>query len=189
MIGPLAWVVWLLAIAPNERIDLELVGGKTVSGRVARIQSDGIDIATTEGRQFVPLSLVEKAQIEGRDLHVDALRLEMDVRLNLELRRLPLQGKVVNPLLVTTASFLMPGAGEAILGDWSDAKALFAADLVVLGLGSYLWFIQDDRPAAIPLFGLDLIFRLMSASTVHSDSRRRRALSRESEAIGAGNFQ
>jgi hypothetical protein len=189
VIGSVAWVAWMVAIAPNERIDLDLVGGDTVSGRVARIQSDGIDVATTEGRQFVPLSLVETAQIEGRDLHVDALRLEMDLRLSLELRRLPLEGKVVNPFLVTTASFLMPGAGEAILGDWADAKALFAADLVVLSLGSYLWFVQDDRPAAVPLFGLDLIFRLMSASTVHSNSRRRRALSRESEAIRARNFQ
>jgi hypothetical protein len=183
---PVLWAL-LLAISPNERIDLQLVGGQEISGRVASVRSDGVDVATEEGRSFVPTTLVEEARFDDRTLNQTGLQAEIGDRITYELGRLPTKGPVPNPYLVATSSLLVPGMGEAFLGDWSSAKGLFIADLLVLGLGSYLWFVQDDRPAAVPLFGLDLIFRLTSSSQVYRKSRRLRSLSRESEILKSTN--
>lgn len=187
----LAWllVATSVSIMPNEAIQVRLLGGEELVGRVARVQADGFEVATDDGRRFVPLQVVESASFEDRVVDQDALAQEIADRLNYEVVRLPREGKIPNPFLVSTASFVMPGAGEAMLGDWPQAKGLFVADLLVLGLGSYLWFVQDDRPAAVPLFGLDLIFRMTSASQVYRTSRRRRALSRESDEIQTGNLR
>jgi len=74
-----------------------------------------------------------------------------------------------------------------MLGDWDDARALFFADVLVLGLGSYLYFVQEDRTAAVPLFALDLIFRSTSASQAYRASRRRRSLLKETDLSFPGN--
>ena len=170
-----------LAIAPNEPVEIRLVGGVEIGGRVALIKAEGLEVATDDGRSFVPLQVVESATFQDRVVDQAGLSREIADRLEYELVRLPRNGDIPNPFLVSAASFVIPGAGEAMLGDWPQAKGLFVADLLVLGLGSYLWFVQDDRPAAVPLFGLDLIFRMTSASQVYRTSRRRRALSRESD--------
>lgn len=176
------WAV-LLGIAPNEPIDLQLVGGKEISGRVASVRADGVDVATQEGRSFVATALVEQAQFTDRTVDQMGLRAEIAERLDYELLRLPTKGQVPNPYLVATSSFLVPGMGELILGDWPDAKGLFLADIVVLGLGGYLWFVQEDQGAAVPLFALDLIFRLTSSAQVFRKSSRQRSLLQESEAL------
>jgi hypothetical protein len=175
-----------LAIAPNESIDVRLVGGAEISGRVSRIQSDGVEVTTDVGRSFVSLQLVESVVLQARTLDQAGLSKEIADRLRYEVVRLPRDGHTSNPFLVSAASFVLPGAGEAMLGDWPQARGLFVADLLVLGLGSYLWFVQKDRPAAVPLFGLDLIFRMTSANQVFRSSSRRRALSRESDEINTG---
>jgi hypothetical protein len=176
----------LLAIAPNDPVEIQLLGGSQIAGRVARVRGTGLDVTTAQGSTWVNLDLIESARLGGRELTPQELREEIQIRLQYELERLPEVGTAPNPVLAGTASFLLPGGGQAMLGEWGDARALFFADLVLLGLGSYLWFVQEDRPAAVPLFALDLIFRSHSASQAYRISRRRRALLKESSSIFPG---
>ena len=172
-----------LALAPNDPITLELLGGEEIQGRVARMESDGIHVATADGRVFVRLAVLSQAEIAGEWVSPDVLQRQLQDRISWELAQLPEIGAVPHPFSVATASFLIPGSGQAMLGEKSEARSFFIADLVLLGLGSYLWIVQDDRPAAVPLFALDLIFRSASSSQAFDSSRRRRALLEKSEAL------
>ena len=181
-------VLWALvltgfALTPNDPVSLELVGGEVVEGRLARIDPDGLSIATSEGRVMVLLSIVERATVDSEQMDVHQLRRAMNERILLELEQLPEIKRSPHPLVVGSASFLVPGLGQAMLGEWDDAGSYFVADVVLVALGAYLWGIQEDRAAALPVFALDLIFRSASASQAADSSRRRRALMKKSREI------
>ena len=184
---PGLFMAMLLAIAPNDPVEFQLTGGAEVSGRVARDRAAGLDVSTNNGRIWVDLNLVQSANVAGRVLDREELSAEIEERLRYEVSRLPEVGRAPSPALAASASFLMPGGGQAMLGDWDDARALFFADVLVLGLGSYLYFVQEDRTAAVPLFALDLIFRSTSASQAYRASRRRRSLLKETDLSFPGN--
>ena len=185
MMGLWAVLLTALALTPNDPITLQLIGGEEVSGRLARIDPDGLSIATSDGRVFVLLSVMESAMVEEEVLDVHELQNAMHERLQWELAQLPEITWSPPPLAVGTASFALPGLGQAVLGEWDEARGFLAADLLLLGLGSYLWFVQEDRAVAMPVFALDLIFRTASASQAWDSSRRRRALIEKSKEISS----
>ena len=176
-----------LTITPNEDISLDLIGGDTVTGRVATIRPDGLHVTTERGLIWVEASLVSQANFTDRQLAQADLVEEIGKRLEYELGRI--EGRYAltpRPAVVAVASAVLPGAGQALLGQNKEAKGFIVADLVVLGLGSYLWFVQNDRGAAVPLFALDLIFRTSSATQAYRLSQRRRALREASQQIYSG---
>ena len=174
------WALALLAnvaIVPNETVTVELLGGETVEGRVATIESHGLQLTTEKGLVWIESTLVAQANFEDRQLTQAALREEIRERLSYELQRI--DGRYAatpRPLAAATASVVLPGAGQAMLGQNKEAKGFLVADVIVLSLGAYMWFVQKDRAAAVPLFALDLIFRSSSASQAYRLSQRRRAL-------------
>jgi len=188
MIG--AWVLALfvqLGVAPNEAISVRLIGGETVEGRVAAVKSDGMQISTDRGVVWIESSLVSEAELSDRTLTQSELQIELRDRLEYELSRV--DNNLVatpHPWVAASASLILPGLGQGILGQKQEAKGFLIADLAVLGLGSYLWFVQKDRGAAIPLFALDVIFRWSSSSQAYRLSQRRRALRAESQRISSG---
>ena len=183
MSGVLALLLTALALTPNDPISIQLVGGEEVSGRLARIDPEGLSVATPEGRVFVLLSVMASATVNDEQLGVDQLRREMHERIQWELEQLPAIARTPAPFVVGSASLAVPGLGQAILGEWDDAGGYFLADLALLSLGTYLWLVQEDRGAALPVFALDLIFRTASASQAADSSRRRRALLKKSREI------
>ena len=185
MSGVLALLMTALALTPNDPISIELVGGEEVSGRLARIEPEGLSVATPEGRIFVLLSVMASATVNGEELNVEQLRGEMHERIQWELQQLPEIARSPAPFVVGSASFALPGLGQAILGEWDDAGGYFLADMALLSLGAYLWLVQEDRAAALPVFALDLIFRTASASQAADSSRRRRALLEKSRKLSS----
>ena len=185
MNGVLALLLTALALTPNDPISIQLVGGEEVSGRLARIDPEGLSVATSEGRVFVLLSVAVSATVDEETLSVEQLREAMHERIQWELDQLPDISRGPPPLVVGSASFVLPGLGQAMLGEWDDARGFLLADVALLSLGTYLWLVQKDRAAALPVFALDLIFRSASASQAADSSRRRRALLEKSRKISS----
>jgi hypothetical protein len=140
------------------------------------VLNDSLVVTTSSGQRETATALVESAEINGVQLTPLELHQAIAERIRLETSTLPENTFAPPPLLSATGSFLLPGSGQAMLGDWPNARGYLAADVLLLGLGSYLMFVQKDRGAALPLFGLDLIFRTASAAEAYRASRRRRAL-------------
>ena len=176
----LALFAWL-AITPNDPIQVHLLGGEQLNGKVARIEADALVVATPEGRKTVLLTVIDSVNIDGELLEPEQLRQAMRERTEYELAHLPVIERPPPPFAVGALSFIVPGSGQAALGQWEEARGFFFADIILLGLGSYLWFVQKDEAAALPVFALDLIFRSASSSQAYDSSRRRHALMKRSE--------
>jgi hypothetical protein len=166
----------LIALSPNDRVEMELTGGDTVTGSLSSAQPGVLFIHSAQGHLEVNLELVRSARINDVEISINALHQESEDLWQATSERLTPLGSLPNPYWAATASALLPGTGQRMLGQDRSANSYLVADLVLLSLSSWLIFGRQDYGNALPLLGLDTLFRIYSSAEAYKDTRVRSAL-------------
>lgn len=166
----------MVALSPNDKVEVELTGGDTVTGRLSSAQPGVLFIHSAQGGLEVNLELVSSARINDVEISLNILHQESQDLWQTTSERLSPLGSLPNPYWAATASALLPGSGQRMLGQARAANSYFVADLVLVSLSSWLIFGRQDYGNALPLLGLDAVFRVYSSAEAYRDTRVRSAL-------------
>ena|GEM_PF-2126704 len=179
------------ALDTNDELTLVLDGGEEVRGWFIRGEARLVvlSVAGLSEPSRIPLDIIASAQKNGEAIAMPALEQEVaDAHQRM-------RDWVANPpphplpIAVISSSLIVPGAGQAILGQRRDAMGYLIADLVLLGAGA-IELIGDQRLGVlVPLVSVDLILRLSSAGDAARTATRRRRKLREAQSILAGPTQ
>jgi hypothetical protein len=168
------WLLGGLALAPMDHARLDLADGARVEGPVSAISPGTVVIHVGEGIHVpVPLEQITAAQVDGQSIDPAVFREEAETYLK---RRYGPPGQPTPaPWAVTLASWIIPGGGQALLGDWAGFAAYAISDGVVLSLGGLL-LSRGNSNGVLPCLALDLTFRFYSAGEARAEaiSRERR---------------
>jgi hypothetical protein len=177
-------VSMLFILAPNDIVELELANGDTVTGRLSSVQPGSMYVSSPVGAIEVNLELISHARINDSSMELDVLRSEVAELWENTSERLNPVGDLPNAYWAATSSALLPGSGQRMLGQERAANSYLFADLALLSLGGWLILDRQDYGNALPLLGLDLIFRIYSAAEAYKDTRWRTSLMSGERHIG-----
>jgi len=169
------------ALDTNDRLTLTLTGGESVSGWFVRAEEGAVMLSVPGMSDLtrVPLSLVEGARTNGLRTDLEVLRREV-AEANAQWQAWLADPPPHPPSAVAAgASVVIPGAGQAMLGEWKEASGYVVADLVLLGVGALELNGEQRLSVLVPLVGVDLILRMTSASRAAIVAARRRRRLRE----------
>ena len=168
------WLLGGLALAPMDHARLDLVDGVRVEGPVSSISAGTVVIHVGEGVHVpVPLESIAAVQVAGESMDLALFREQAEAYL--ERRYGPPGQPTPAPWAAALASVVIPGGGQALLGDWSGFAAYAIADVAVLSLGG-LFLSRNMLNGAVPCLALDLTFRFYSAGEARAEAiiRQRR---------------
>lgn len=166
----------LLALSPNDLVEIGLSNGDTIAGRLSSVQPGVLYISSPTGSVEVSLELVESAMVNDMQLSPIALEQEVDILWESMRDDLSPTGSVPNPYWAAASSVVIPGAGQRMLGQDRAANSYLFADIALLTLGGWLLLHRQDYGNAAPLLALDIVFRAYSATEAYRDSRLRSSI-------------
>jgi len=153
---------------------LDLSDGARVEGPVSSISVGAVVIHVGEGIHVsVQLDSIAAVQVDGEAMEPGVFRGEAEAYLA---RRYGPPGQPTPaPWMAALASAVVPGGGQALLGDWPGFVRYVVADAAVLSLGG-LFLSRDMIGSAVPCLALDLTFRFYSAGEARAEAiaRQRR---------------
>jgi len=162
------WLLGVLALAPMDHVRIELADGLPVEGPVSAISAGTVVVHVGEGVQ-VPVLLENIAAVQVAGDTVDPALFREAAEAYLERRYGPPDQAAPAPWVAAFASVLIPGGGQAMLGDWSGFAAYAIADMAVLSLGG-LFLSRSMLNGAVPCFALGLTFRFYSAGEARAEA-------------------
>jgi len=181
----LTWSATTHALDANDRLTLTLDGGERIEGWFVRAEAKAVVVSVPGLRDTtrVPIDLIRTVSSNGVDLPMPQFR-DDAVRAHLAWK-----AWVTDPpphphtLAVVIPSLVIPGAGQAALGESRSAWGYFIGDLVLLGAGA-LELTNDQRLGVLmPIAALNVLLRINSASDAARVTNRRRRRLREARAI------
>lgn len=162
-----------MAIEVGDPVELHLLDATVVQGAFAAGNAEAVTLRTDSGAVEVPVVIVAEARVAQRTLDADGLSAELHAWFAALLP--PTEGWVPSPVLSGTASALVPGAGQAMHGEWGQFAGYLLVEGVVWGAGAWLLLREGAAPSAVlPLVGVDLVFRTWSVADAVRASRRAR---------------
>jgi len=165
-----------LALAPLDRAEVELADGSEVHGPVSAIRPGLLVIHVGDGVHVeVPLDDVISVRIDGEALSKGDLQAATSSYLND--RYGPADQASPAPWAVATASILVPGGGQALLGDREGFRRYLVASAIADGLGFFFWR-RGLWPQTLSLLVLDSTFRFYSAGEAWAEASERQRLQR-----------
>ena len=165
----------LLALSPNDRVEIGLSNGDRITGRLSSVQPGVLYINSSNGSVEVSLELVDSAMVNDVELSSAELNHEVDLMWASTAVSLSPTGSVPNPYWAAASSVALPGTGQRMLGQDRAANSYLFADIALLTLGGWLLYRQDYGNAA-PLLALNIVFRAYSATEAYKDSRLRSSI-------------
>jgi hypothetical protein len=170
------WLLGGLALAPMDHARLDLADGQRVEGPVSAISPGTVVIHVGEG-VHVPVLLESIAAVQVAGVSMDPAMFQQEAEAYLERRYGPPGQPAPAPWVAALASVVVPGGGQALLGDWRGFAAYAVADVVTLALGGLL-LSRGNFTGSVPCLALDLTFRFYSAGEARAEAvnRQRRNL-------------
>ena len=162
------WILGGLALAPMDHARLDLADGVQVEGPVSAISAGAVVIHVGEGVHVeVRLQNIEAVELSGEPMDPAVFREEAEAYF---VRRYGPPGQATPaPWAAALASVIIPGGGQALLGDWSGFAAYAIADVAILALAGLL-LSRGSSNGAVPCIALDLTFRFYSAGEARAEA-------------------
>jgi hypothetical protein len=187
----LLWSCTAHALDTNDRLELSLDGGEVVVGWFVRAEADAVVLSVRGLKRptRVPLDIVAGIKQNGKSQPIGDFRVELKAAHDAWLAWL------VNPpphppaVLAAAPSLVIPGAGQAMLGQWREAGGYLLGDLVVLGAGALELHGEQRLGVLLPLTGVALLLRVTSISDAARTAARRGQRLREGRVIQQGPTQ
>ncbi len=165
---------WLCAFGGNDRFELVLEGGATVTGWYVSVDQGVLRLSGDNQIVPVPVDLVVAVRLNDEPITVDAFLEEVrqsQERLDL-LRAAP--GPSASPALAGGLSMAWAGAGHLAVGQPKEAVGWAVLDGALLGAA--VWTLAGERSvgATVPILALDVLVRVAAATDATRTARRKR---------------
>jgi hypothetical protein len=164
------------ALSSNSRLELTLAGGESIDGWFVRADAKAV-IVSTPGQldtTRIPTGLVVSVRQNGERMALQVFLDELQDAHRSLTEWLADPPAHPPPAIVAAMSAIVPGTGQAALGEWGRGGGYLAADLTLLGLGGLEYATERRFGMLVSLAAIDLVIRAVSASDAARLSARRR---------------
>jgi len=173
---------WLCAFGGNDRFELVLQGGASVTGWYVSVDQGILKLSGDNRITPVPVDLVVAVRLNDQDILVEDFLDEVrQSQERLDLMRAD-PGPSASPALAGGLSLAWAGAGHLAVGAPKEAVGWAVLDGALIGAAAWTLAAERSVGATVPILALDVLVRVAAASDASRAARRkRRALSGGSE--------